>query len=163
MTIRPSMLTKLTGLMLVALMATAVACSPGKPASESGDNNVPAGVQPTSASNQDPGENSGDGTTIAEQDSSEANFEEATGALFLEMTSPNTDELFVTQNSYEFAGRTTVDALLSVNDHVLEVDEQGRFAFALDLEEGPNIVEVVASNSAGEQYDKVLLVIYEPV
>ncbi len=78
------------------------------------------------------------------------------------MISPDTDELFVAQSSYEFSGRTTVDALLSVNDTVLEVDELGRFAFMMDLEEGPNVIEVVASNGLGEQFDEVLLVIYEP-
>ncbi len=93
---------------------------------------------------------------------SEAAFEDATGALFLEMSTSSNDDVFVTQNSYEVSGRTTVDALLSVNDSVLEVDEQGRFAFAVDLEEGPNIIEIVASNAAGEQYDEVLLVFYEP-
>ena len=89
-------------------------------------------------------------------------FEQATGVLFLEMISPQTDELFVTQSNYKFSGRTTVDALLSVNDHVLEVDELGRFAFDMDLEEGPNVIEVIASNATGDQYDEVLLVIYEP-
>lgn len=90
--------------------------------------------------------------------------EQATGAaLFLEMISPESDELFVSQNSFEFKGRTTVDALLSVNDTVVDVDEFGQFAVSMDLEEGPNVIEVVASNAAGQQFDEVLLVFYEPV
>ena len=158
MTIRSIGAAKLATIMLVVLIAAA-ACAKSSSSSEPvptqfvSDNSA---IATPTATVEAVTEEQAEATTVAK-------VEQATGALFLEMTSPDTDELFVSQNSYEFSGRTTVDALLSVNDNVLEVDEEGRFSIALDLEEGPNVVEVVASNSLGEQYDHVLLVFYEPV
>ena len=142
-------------LALVAiLMIAAVACSSGS------SNQTASTATSIPAANTDGG--SGVITEAEATATSEAAFEDATGALFLEMNTSSTDDVFVTQNSYEVSGRTTVDALLSINDHVLDVDEQGRFAFSVDLEEGPNVIEVVASNATGQQFDEVLLVFYEP-
>ncbi len=167
---------KLLGITMAILMIAAVACSSGndsQPAPADTGANSP-GSSAGAASNQDQqsgtgsvatgqsGNLSADDEVAALEATADAEIEQATGALFLEMISPDTDELFVTQSSYEFSGRTTVDALVSVNDHVLEVDEQGRFSFSMDLEDGPNVIEVVASNTLGEQFDEVLLVIYEP-
>ena len=155
---------KLAVLMLVVLLVAA-ACSSGSKSDDVAALTATTGAAPA-------GNQQADGTPAATVESgdasvsadatSEAAFEQATGDLFLEMTSPTSDEIYVAQSSYEFSGRTTVDALLSVNDYVLEVDEEGRFAFSLDLEEGPNVVEVIASNSLGDQFDEVLLVFYEP-
>jgi hypothetical protein len=175
MTIRSIDRLKLTGIMLAVLIA-AIACTSATSTSQQDEvapadtgNSVATTVPAANPASSGNGSTSnGDAVTtdpvapvaVIEGD---AAVEQATGALFLQMTSPVSDELFVTQSSYEFKGRTTVDALLSVNDSVLEVDEEGRFAFAMDLDEGPNVIEVVASNSLGEQFDEVLLVIYEPV
>jgi hypothetical protein len=70
--------------------------------------------------------------------------------------------MFVSTGSIDISGHTTVDALLSVNDDVLEVDAEGKFNHTVKLEEGPNLIEVVASDAEGHQFDEVLLVIYEP-
>lgn len=175
MTIRSMGKLKLTGIMFAVLLVAA-ACSPGastKQDSEASDNTVattaPAATTTGSDGSSSESAAAGNGATadpatggVSAVVEGDAAVEQATGALFLQMLSPSTDELFVTQGSYEFTGRTTVDALLSVNDSVLEVDEEGRFAFAMDLEEGPNVIEVVASNALGDQFDEVLLVIYEP-
>ena len=174
MTIRLMGKLKLTGIMFAVLLVAA-ACSSGTSNKQdpAASDNAVATVAPVANTTGSDGTGSesaagngasidpatGETSAIVEGD---AAVEQATGALFLQMLSPTTDELFVTQSSYEFSGRTTVDALLSVNDSVLEVDEEGRFAFAMDLEEGPNVIEVVASNALGEQFDEVLLVIYEP-
>lgn len=169
MTIRTIDGLKLTGIMLAVLIAAVACTSPGS--SNQPDQATPINTGNTSATATPAGDPTGSavtGETAAEASAKSATAEAAaaveqvTGVLFLEMLSPVTDELFVTQSSYEFTGRTTVDAVLSVNDTVLEVDEEGRFAFAMDLEEGPNVIEVVASNAQGEQFDEVLLVIYEP-
>ncbi len=184
MTIRPISqigAAKLLGITMAILMIAAVACSSGTKTSESAPADTganTAGADGGAATSQDQAPDTGSSTSdpfvAGEPDTPEtgapaavetvdAEIEQATGALFLEMTSPDTDELFVTQSSFELSGRTTVDALLSVNDHVLEVDEMGRFSLNMDLEEGPNVIEVIASNALGEQFDEVLLVIYEPV
>ncbi|MEX0761992.1 MAG: hypothetical protein WD208_03675 [Dehalococcoidia bacterium] len=84
-----------------------------------------------------------------------------TEEFFLYMEAPGQDEAFVDSEVYEVTGRTTVDALVSVNDTIAQVDEDGRFRVTVSLEEGPNFVEVVASNTAGDQASEILLIIYE--
>lgn len=156
---------KLLGTMMMAiLMIAAVACSASEPTSQPAPADTGANAAATSSPTTDGSSSVAPTETEVSAPAAtvDAEIEQATGALFLEMISPDTDELFVMQSSFEFSGRTTVDALLSVNDRVLEVDEQGRFALSMDLEEGPNVIEVVASNALGEQFDEVLLVIYEP-
>lgn len=144
---------------MIAILIAAMACTTSEPGS--GPENTP---EQGNVATSTPGDQqvNASGTATATPTSEEA-VAQATGELFLEMISPTTDELFVSESSFEFSGRTTVDALLSVNDSLLEIDEEGRFIFSMDLEEGPNVVEVVASNAFGEQYDEVILVIYEPV
>ena len=57
-------------------------------------------------------------------------------------------------------GRTRVDAVVTVNDTVVEPDGDGRFEATVQLEEGPNIIEIVSSVASGEQLELVLVVIY---
>ena len=59
-------------------------------------------------------------------------------------------------------GSTTADAVVSVNGVVVEVDAQGSFEAIVTLEEGPNLIEVVASDltGAGESID--IVVVYIP-
>jgi hypothetical protein len=149
-------------LVAAAIAVAAIACAtatPGAGEDAAGDNNaqsttttVPAAATNT-AEPQEGGEQQ-EPAPVAEQD--------ITGALFLQLDSPASTEMFVSSSRLEVAGHTTVDALLSINDAVVEVDGDGKFAFAVELTEGPNLVEVVASNALGEQFDEVLLVIYEP-
>ena len=60
------------------------------------------------------------------------------------------------------SGRTRVDAVVTVNDTFIDPDIDGIFSTEVPLDEGPNIIEVVASISTGEQLSTVLVVIYEP-
>ena len=148
-----------TGLTLLAaaIAAVAIACTAATTPDDGQDANN--GGQPTSTSapvaSNTP---EGDQASLPPEETQL----DVTGALFLQLDSPATSDMFVSESSLEIAGRTTVDALVSINDAVVEVDGDGRFVTAVDLEEGPNVVEVVASNAAGEQFDEVLLVIYEP-
>jgi hypothetical protein len=136
-------------LVAAAIAVAAIACGTGTPGAgeDTGSNAQPTATSVPAANTQEP-------APVAEQD--------VTGALFLQLDSPASTEMFVSSSRIEVAGHTTVDALLSINDAVVEVDGDGKFAFAVELTEGPNLVEVVASNAAGEQFDEVLLVIYEP-
>lgn len=59
-------------------------------------------------------------------------------------------------------GRTRVDAALSVGDDFLEIDEEGNFETTVDLVEGPNLIEIVASIGTGEELSVLLIVSYEP-
>ena len=152
---------RLLGILMAMLMIAAFACSSGDKDSQDGSADGSTG-DPVATGTSEAGITDLVSAEEKAEATADAQIEEAIGALFLEMTSPESSEMFVTQSSFEFTGRTSVDALLTVNDQVLEVDEQGRFALNVQLEEGPNVVEVVASNTNGEQFDEVLLVIYEP-
>lgn len=84
------------------------------------------------------------------------------GQLFLQVDSPSESETFVTEDNIELSGHTTVDAMVSVNDSVVEVDASGKFAHTVQLDEGPNYIEVVVSDADGQQHSEGVLVIYEP-
>ena len=55
-----------------------------------------------------------------------------------------------------------MDAVVTINDTVVEPNIDGQFSLTVDLEDGPNIIEVVASVASGEQLDLVLVVFYLP-
>ena len=59
-------------------------------------------------------------------------------------------------------GLTRVDAAVTVDDEFLEVDENGRFEITVQLTEGPNFIEVVASVGAGEEEFAILIISFEP-
>jgi hypothetical protein len=87
--------------------------------------------------------------------------------FFLYITSPQPEEegddlIIVTESSVVIEGRTRVDAAISVDDAFLDVNEEGRFEITLDLEEGPNVIEVVASIGTGEEEAILLIISYEP-
>jgi hypothetical protein len=78
------------------------------------------------------------------------------------MVEPIDGEAFVTTSTFDVIGRTSVDALVTVNDTFADVAIDGTFTVTVDLEEGPNIVEVVASTAAGDEASEVLVIILEP-
>ena len=94
---------------------------------------------------------------------SDPNGQTATGTFFLDIETPAEADAFVSTDILEVAGRTTLDAIVIVNDSIVDIDADGRFVSSVILTEGPNVVEVVASSADGEQLDRVLLIIYEPV
>jgi hypothetical protein len=59
-------------------------------------------------------------------------------------------------------GITSVDAIVSVNGVILEVQYDGTFELTLILDEGPNIVDVVASDLDGSQVNSSLVIISIP-
>ena len=87
---------------------------------------------------------------------------DATGAFFLHIAEPADGEAIVTTDTFDIVGRTAVDALVSVNDEFPDVAIDGTFTSTVTLDEGPNVIEVVASTSAGEESSIVILIIYEP-
>ena len=59
-------------------------------------------------------------------------------------------------------GRSVIDAAVTVQDSFAELDEEGRFEVSVALQEGANLIEIVASIATGEEVRAVLLVAYEP-
>ena len=86
---------------------------------------------------------------------------DAVGAFFLAIIEPVDGAAIVTTPTFDVVGRTSVDALVSVNDTFADVAIDGTFTVTVALDEGPNDIEVVASTAAGEESSIVLLVIYE--
>ncbi|MCH8109326.1 MAG: DUF4382 domain-containing protein, partial [Chloroflexi bacterium] len=82
--------------------------------------------------------------------------------FFLEIVSPEGDTIFVESPTTVISGLTRVDAVVSVNDDLVDVDEAGFFKALVKLEEGPNIIEVVASVAGGEEEFVILTVFYLP-
>ncbi|MDA0799540.1 MAG: hypothetical protein O2884_12850 [Chloroflexi bacterium] len=78
------------------------------------------------------------------------------------MLEPGQDELVVSIASFTLIGRTRADAVVSVNDLLASPDGDGVFRVTLALDEGPNIIEVVASVANQDPLDRVLAVIYAP-
>ena len=84
------------------------------------------------------------------------------GDLFLQLINPPGREVIVEEPTIEVVARTRVDAVATINDSVLDPDAEGRFQLTVELEEGPNTIEVVVSVASGEQEGIVLTVIYIP-
>ncbi len=82
-------------------------------------------------------------------------------ALALKVTTPQ-DESTVNAASIAVAGQTLVGAVVSVNGNLVDVDASGKFQTTVQLDEGPNIIEVVASDVNGNELSTILRVIYEP-
>lgn len=84
------------------------------------------------------------------------------GGLFLQLVEPPELEVFTDTAAMTVAGRTRIDAMVTINDTIVEPNIDGEFSLDIELIEGPNIIEVVASVASGEQMDFVLVAIYVP-
>ena len=82
--------------------------------------------------------------------------------FFLQLIDPQGEEVITEERTIDVVGRTRVDAVVTVNDSLIEPDSDGLFMSNVDLEEGPNIIEVIASVASGEQEELILVVIYVP-
>jgi hypothetical protein len=89
----------------------------------------------------------------------------AQAALFLTVTQPS-DGAQVSTSSILVVGTTNPGAVVSVlvNDKVTiaDVDQNGAFSVAVSLEEGPNFIEVIASDQEGDEKSSTIAVIYIP-
>lgn len=84
-------------------------------------------------------------------------------ALLLTVTQP-LDGAQVSTISITVAGTTNPGAVVSVlvNDEITiaDVDSNGGFSAAVVLEEGPNLIEVIASDQQGNEKSSTIAVIY---
>lgn len=85
--------------------------------------------------------------------------------LFLEITQPQ-DGAQVSTSAILVTGKTIPNAVvsISVDDklEMAEVDRDGEFSVTVTLEEGPNFIEVVASDQEGNEKSASVAVIYLP-
>ena len=81
--------------------------------------------------------------------------------FFLTVTEP-TDESIINTDKVEVIGITTPGAVVSINGELAEVDGEGNFTIMVVLEEGPNTIEVIASDLEGNEESHILVIIYVP-
>ena len=79
--------------------------------------------------------------------------------LFLEVITPE-DGSVVSQETIVIEGITTPDAVVSIDGETVGVNAQGEFSVEVSLQEGPNLIEVAASNLTGGQESTLLSVFY---
>ena len=84
------------------------------------------------------------------------------GEFFLAIETPESLEAVTTGAEFEVVGRTSLDALVSVNDTIAQLDIDGRFRVTVPIEEGVNVIEVVASVASGDELSEILVIIREP-
>ena len=90
----------------------------------------------------------------------EESKEPEVSTVSLTVTEP-LDETTVYTADLVVKGQTEADAVVSVEGVTIEVDEDGKFSTIVTLEEGPNLIEVEASNFEGDEGSIVLTVIYD--
>ena len=86
---------------------------------------------------------------------------ESPAGLFLKVTEPQ-NETVINANPVRVSGSTLPDVEVSVNGELIDIDEQGSFSVMVELEEGPNIIEVIATDNKGNEDSYILAVIYTP-
>ncbi len=86
-------------------------------------------------------------------------------ALFLSVTQPKDGSVVNTAN-VTVSGSTIPGAVVSVavNDtvYIASVDARGDFSIAVPLDEGPNFIEVDASDDYGNQQSASIGIVYTP-
>ena len=83
------------------------------------------------------------------------------GPLAVTLTSP-ADEAVIDAPQVDVVGRAPADTVISINDTITVVEASGQFSVSVPLQEGPNELDVVASDRAGNQASSRLIVTYEP-
>ena len=81
--------------------------------------------------------------------------------FFLLIAEPE-DQSVVSSSTISLSGQTAPEAVVSVNGVGIEVGEQGGFSTTVALEQGPNIIDVVATNPDGRVLSAVIAVIFRP-
>ena len=81
-------------------------------------------------------------------------------SLPLSITYPK-DGALLTTNTVTLVGATRPDAIIAVLGEIIEVTPLGTFSVDITLEEGPNLLEVVATDLLGDQTFAMPVVFYE--
>ncbi len=82
------------------------------------------------------------------------------GAFALTIFSPP-DQAVVSEPKVDLRGEVSKDAVLTVNDDTY-VLKPGSFVETVQLEEGLNAVQIVASDMDGNEIDLILTITYQP-
>ena len=83
------------------------------------------------------------------------------GALWLRLFTPQ-DEQVVTTAQIKVDGQAPAETVIGVNDQIFIVGSDQSFSIPVILDEGPNVIEIIASDVYGNEIDLVLTVVYDP-
>jgi hypothetical protein len=83
------------------------------------------------------------------------------GELTLRLLAPHDGEIFETADILVI-GEARPGMVVSVNDSLAVADAEGEFAIPIRLEPGTNLLELIASNEAGDQISTTLVVSFLP-
>lgn len=83
------------------------------------------------------------------------------GPLTLQVLSPQ-DGATVNTSQITVSGTASPGEVVTVNDNIILVGADGKFQTTISLDEGPNLIEIIASNNAGNETSVELTVTYEP-
>ena len=78
-------------------------------------------------------------------------------SFFLDVIQP-VDNSIVNTDKVEVRGDTRPRAVVSVNEEITSVGSDGIFSVTITIEEGPNIIEVIASDEKGNEAMTILTV-----
>lgn len=142
-----------TYLPLAFLLLAALACSLPSVATPAASGPTPGGIQPP------PGNSAPSaGTPASAPPAVQAT---GSGTLSLVILSP-LDGAVVNTSKVEIVGQAPAGAVISINDDILIAGADGMFKHTVALEQGPNIIEIIASDANGNQSFVLLGIFYEP-
>ena len=144
-------------MMTVICVAIGCVCAPTQDDQTGSGANTATAVPPTATAERDSLTAAG----LPDSSGSSGVSQVTVREFFLELDFPESLEAVVTDSSLKIEGRTRIDAFVTVNDHVVEPDIEGRFSQVLELAPGLNIIEVIASTASGEQKSLVLGIGYK--
>jgi len=145
-------------LIILALILMLIACSPtptAVPSSPTANSNNPTTIPAT------PRPQEVIPTTDIQPTPTLITAPEPSGTLWLQVLSPQ-DEAVVNTPQVDVIGSAPAGAVISVNDEILIVGDDGQFKTTVSLDEGPNLIEIIASDDNGNETSLILTIIYEP-
>jgi hypothetical protein len=83
------------------------------------------------------------------------------GSLGLQVLSPQ-DEAVINTPQVDVIGLAPAGTVVSINDEILIVGDDQQFKTTVSLDEGPNLIEILASDENGNEMSLLLTVTYEP-
>jgi hypothetical protein len=83
------------------------------------------------------------------------------GPLAVRISAP-LDEAVVNAPQVAVTGQAAPETVISINNAILVVDASGAFSTTVPLQEGPNELDIEASDPAGNQASSRLMVTYDP-
>jgi bacillopeptidase F len=81
--------------------------------------------------------------------------------FILVVTEPR-DQSIVSEATVRLSGRTGTDAIVTVQGVGVAVDALGVFSTTVTLDQGPNVIDVVAADIDGRVLSTVIAIIYRP-